>query len=69
MKRVLLTATFRNRPLHELHGGWCERGRSLDLPYSIISCSLELFLSFKHWLICAILSKNKAYKGKILSYR
>ena len=40
MKQALLTATFRNRPLHELHGGWCERGRSLDLPYSIFKDKL-----------------------------
>ena len=37
MKQALLIAIFRNRPLHELHGGWCERGRSLDLPYSILA--------------------------------
>lgn len=37
MKQALLIAIFRNRPLHELHGGWCERGRSLDLPYSIMN--------------------------------
>ena len=42
MKQALLIAIFRNRPLHELHGGWCERGRSLDLPYSIEIVQVKL---------------------------
>ena len=51
MKQALLIAIFRNRPLHELHGGWCERGRTLDLPYSIMK-KWKIIPSLKllHWL-------------------